>query len=101
MKNSGPSLSSDGLGGGGGGGGGGGSISILPAPSIQLARSLASTSAEDLTNMSLYQLFEKQMESGSNEAALDAMTRLSVVAITLGAPSIQSEIIPYLTALVT
>lgn len=78
-----------------------GGISILPAPSIQLARSLASTSVDDLNALSPYQLFQKQMESGSTEACLDAMKRLSVVAITMGAPEVQSELIPYLTALVT
>mmetsp|Transcript_5184 Transcript_5184/g.10667 ORF Transcript_5184/g.10667 Transcript_5184/m.10667 type:complete len:662 (+) Transcript_5184:47-2032(+) len=79
----------------------GGSISVLPAPSIQLARSLATTSVEDLSSMTPYQLFQKQMESGSTEAALDAMKRLSVVAITMGQDEVKSEMIPYLTTMVT
>uniref|UniRef100_A0A7S2VDL9 TOG domain-containing protein n=1 Tax=Entomoneis paludosa TaxID=265537 RepID=A0A7S2VDL9_9STRA len=76
-------------------------ISVLPAPSIQLARSLASTPLEDLSSMSPYLLFQKQMESGSTEASLDAMKRLSVVAITMGQAEVQSEMIPYLTTMVT
>lgn len=79
---------------------GGGSISVLPAPSIQLARSFAATSVEDLSSMTPYQLFQKQMESGSTEAALDAMKRLSVVAITMDQIQIKNDLIPYLDAMV-
>ena len=92
-------------GGGGTGGGPGASssiaISILPAPSIQLARALEATTLEDLSTMSAYQLFQKQIESGSTEASLDAMKRLSVVSITMGPEAIQTQLLPYLTALVT
>ncbi|KAL7568908.1 hypothetical protein ACA910_015554 [Epithemia clementina (nom. ined.)] len=51
--------------------------------------------------MSAYELFQKQIESGSTEASLDAMKRLSVVAITMGPEAIQTQLLPYLTALVT
>lgn len=76
-------------------------ISILPAPSIQLARALEATSVDDLQAMSAFELFQKQIESGSTEASLDAMKRLAVVAITMGQEGIQTQLIPYLTALVT
>ena len=51
--------------------------------------------------MSAFELFQKQIESGSTEASLDAMKRLSVVSITMGPEGIQGQLLPYLTALVT
>lgn len=75
-------------------------ISILPAPSIQLARALESTSVQELQSMTPYELFQKQVESGSTEASLDAVKRLSVVAITMGPEQIRDDLLPYLTSLV-
>jgi serine/threonine-protein phosphatase 2A regulatory subunit A len=74
--------------------------SILPAPSIQLARSLHALTVEEVSSMSAYSLFQKQLESGSAEAANDAMKRLSVVAVTLGIPETRDSLLPYLTVLV-
>jgi serine/threonine-protein phosphatase 2A regulatory subunit A len=74
--------------------------SILPAPSIQLARSLQALTVEEVASMSAYELFQKQLESGSAEAATDAMKRLCVVAVTLGVPATKEQLIPYLTNLV-
>ena len=75
-------------------------MSILPAPSIQLARSLQALTVEEVANMSAWELFQKQLESGSQEAATDAMKRLSVVAVTLGVPATKANLLPYLTTLV-
>ena len=58
-------------------------MSVLPTPSIQLARSLAAP-AEDLSSMDAFELFQHQLESGSAEAAVDAMKRLPVVAVAMG-----------------
>lgn len=74
--------------------------SILPAPSIQLARSLQALTVEEVSAMSAYELFQKQIESGSAEAATDAMKRLSVVAVTLGVQETKDKLVPYLTNLV-
>lgn len=73
--------------------------SILPTPSIQLARSL-SVNPEDLESMSPFDLFCRQLESGSAEAAVDAMKRLSVVAIAMGEAAVVQQLLPYLTQLV-
>ena len=70
--------------------------SILPAPSIQLARSLQALTVEEVSSMSAYDLFQKQLESGSAEAATDAMKRLSVVAVSLGVPATKTNLLPYL-----
>lgn len=75
-------------------------MSILPAPSIQLARSLQALTVEEVSSMSAYDLFQKQLESGSAEAATDAMKRLSVVAVTLGVPATKANLLPYLMAFV-
>ena len=73
--------------------------SILPTPSIQLARSL-SVNPEDLESMSPFDLFCRQLESGSAEAAVDAMKRVSVVAIAMGENAVVQDMLPYLTQLV-
>ena len=46
-------------------------MSILPTPSIQLARSLA-IPVDDLSSMTPFELFQQQLESGSAEAAVSA-----------------------------
>jgi serine/threonine-protein phosphatase 2A regulatory subunit A len=76
-----------------------GPLSLMPSPSIQLARSLPTVSVDALANMSAYDLFQKQLESGSTEAAMDAMKRLGVVAKTMGAEQCRTVLVPYLTAL--
>lgn len=75
-------------------------MSILPAPSIQLARSLQALTVDEVSAMSAYELFQKQVESGSAEAATDAMKRLSVVAVTLGVPATKANLLPYLMNMV-
>lgn len=74
--------------------------SVLPTPSIQLARSLLQVPLDDLHNMSAMDLFQRQLESGSTEAAIDAMKRLSVVAIAMGEKAAATTLVPYLTAMV-
>jgi serine/threonine-protein phosphatase 2A regulatory subunit A len=75
-------------------------LSLMPSPSIQLARSLGPLVTVDaLQSMSAYDLFVKQLESGSTEASMDAMKRLSVVAKTMGAEQARTVLVPYLTAL--
>ena len=74
--------------------------SVLPTPSIQLTRSLAVADAQDLSTMTPFELFKTQIESGSAEAAVDAMKRLSVVTIAMGEAEATKELIPYLTQLV-
>jgi serine/threonine-protein phosphatase 2A regulatory subunit A len=75
-------------------------LSLMPSPSIQLARSLGPLVTVDaLQNMTAYDLFVKQLESGSTEASMDAMKRLSVVAKTMGAEQARTVLVPYLTAL--
>jgi serine/threonine-protein phosphatase 2A regulatory subunit A len=73
-------------------------VSVLPSPSIQMARSLLSCPVEDLIDMSPFDLFKRQMESGSTEAAIDAMKRTSVVAVAMGSDSAVADLLPYLTA---
>jgi serine/threonine-protein phosphatase 2A regulatory subunit A len=62
-----------------------------------MARSLPCP-VEDLVAMSPFDLFKRQMESGSTEAAIDAMKRTSVVAVAMGSETAVSELLPYLTA---
>lgn len=70
-------------------------ISLTP-PSIQLARSLNVVGIDELPAMSAFQLFTSQMESGSTEAAVDAMKRLPVVAKAIGKEESSSKLVPYL-----
>lgn len=74
-------------------------MSTLPMPSIQLARSLQ-VGASDLAAMTPFELFKSQVESGSTEAAVDSMKRLSVVAIAMGEEQASKELLPYLTQMV-
>lgn len=73
-------------------------MSVLPAPSIQLARSLA-VGVDELPALSAFQLFSSQMESSSMEASSDAMKRLAVVAVAMGTDDARSKLVPYLTTL--
>jgi serine/threonine-protein phosphatase 2A regulatory subunit A len=75
-------------------------MSLLPSPSIQLARSLP-VGIDDLKDMSAFDLFQSQLESNSTEAEIDAMKRLAVVAITMGKDDAQATLIPYLTQIGT
>lgn len=75
-------------------------MSVLPTPSIQLARSLA-MGIDDLTDMAAFDLFKSQLESGSTDAAVDAMKRLPVVAVAMGETETAKDLLPYLTQLVT
>jgi serine/threonine-protein phosphatase 2A regulatory subunit A len=74
--------------------------SVLPSPSIQMARSLANLPVSDVSNLTPFGLFQRQLESGSTEAAVDAMKRLGVVAIMAGPTDTVTMILPYLTATV-
>jgi len=74
-------------------------MSVLPAPSMQLARSLPSVSLDELPALTAFQLFTMQLESNSTEAAVDAMKRLSVVALAMGRDEVLAELVPYLTPL--
>jgi serine/threonine-protein phosphatase 2A regulatory subunit A len=73
--------------------------SVLPSPSIQMARSLGNVSSEEVHQMSAWDLFTSQMESGSTEAATDAMKKLRVVCVLGGPEHTRTVIIPYLTSL--
>jgi serine/threonine-protein phosphatase 2A regulatory subunit A len=73
------------------------SISLLPAPGLPLARSLPRLTVDHLKQQSAFQLFQLQLESGSLEAAVDAMHRLVVVAQSMTPPEITDELLPYLT----
>ena len=73
--------------------------SVLPSPSIQMARSLVQLQPEQLKDMAALDLFEQQLESGSMEAAVDAMKRLGVVAVLAGPDACQQRLLPYLTQL--
>lgn len=72
-------------------------MSVLPGPSIQLARSM-NISVDELPTMSAFTLFQNQMDS-SVEASVDAMKRLSIVAYAMGKDEAVSKLIPYLTQL--
>lgn len=74
--------------------------SILPSPSIQMARSLSQLQPQQLVEMSALDLLEQQLESGSTEAAVDAMKRLGVVAVLSGPEAVEQRLLPYLTQLV-
>lgn len=77
-------------------------LSLLPLPSIQLARGLAGNSnfLEALNTMTAFDLFRIQLESGSTEAATDSMKRLGVVCQAIGPDDTQNTVLPYLTQLV-
>lgn len=79
-------------------------LSQLPLPSIQMARGLASANSlltsDELQNLSAFDLFKIQLESGSTEAAIDAMKRLGVVCQAVGPEITSSQVVPYLTRLV-
>ena len=74
-------------------------MSALPSPSIQLARSLNVVPLDELPAMSAFQLFSSQMESGSTEAAVDAMKRVPIVARAMNRDDASSKLIPYLTTI--
>jgi serine/threonine-protein phosphatase 2A regulatory subunit A len=79
-------------------------LSILPAPSMALARSLLTVpgmSVEDILSpsTSAFNLYTKQISfTSSTEAAVDAMKRTTVVAISMGKQGTIQELIPYLTS---
>jgi serine/threonine-protein phosphatase 2A regulatory subunit A len=81
-------------------------LSILPAPSMALARSLLTVpgmSVEDILSpsTSAFHLYTKQISfTSSTEAAVDAMKRTTVVAISMGKQGTIQELIPYLTSYV-
>lgn len=60
-----------------------------------MARSLGG-SVDDLPNMNAYNLFLTQINVANQEAAVDAMKRLSCVAILSGPEVVQSELLPFL-----
>jgi serine/threonine-protein phosphatase 2A regulatory subunit A len=63
-----------------------------------MARSLP-CQVEDLVSMTPFDLFKRQMESGSTEAAIDAMKRSSVVSVAMGPDASVTVLLPYLTAI--
>lgn len=78
-------------------------LSLLPSPSIQMARGLASAGSyllDELGSMTAFDLFKVQLESGSTEAAIDAMKRLGVVCQAIGPAETTTHVVPYLTRLV-
>ena len=80
-------------------------MSVLPGPSLQMARTLKQTTVEELPALSAFQLFCIQLESGGQEASIDAMKRLSLVAITMHdtttstntTSDVVTKLVPYLT----
>ena len=74
--------------------------SVLPSPSIQMARGLATLQPDQLHELSALELLQQQLESGSVEAAVDAMKRLGVVAILCGPTTVEQQLLPYLTQIV-
>jgi serine/threonine-protein phosphatase 2A regulatory subunit A len=68
---------------------------ISPAPSLTLARSIAQ-GVDELNQMSAFELFQTQMETGCSEAKVDAMKRLPVVAYAMGISPVSSNLLPYL-----
>lgn len=76
-------------------------MSVLPSPSIQMARSLNTLAVTDVANMTAVDLFQRQLESGSTEAAVDAMKRLGVVSVMAGPEESVNTILPYLTTTVS
>jgi len=64
-----------------------------------MARSLVQLQPEQLQEMTALDLFEQQLESGSMEAAVDAMKRLGVVARLAGPEAVEQRLLPYLTQL--
>lgn len=73
--------------------------SVLPSTSIQMARSLGNVSSDEVHQMSAWDLFTSQMESGSTEAATDAMKKLRVVCVLGGPEHTRTVILPYLSSL--
>mmetsp|Transcript_12262 Transcript_12262/g.18980 ORF Transcript_12262/g.18980 Transcript_12262/m.18980 type:complete len:615 (-) Transcript_12262:70-1914(-) len=69
-----------------------------PTPSLTLARSLPQ-GVDELIEMGPFELFRSQSETGSTEAKVDAMKRLSVVAFAIGSESTLSTLLPYLATL--
>lgn len=68
---------------------------------MQMARSLGHLAVPDVANLTAFDLFRCQLESGSTEAAVDAMKRLGVVAVMAGPAETVRTVLPYLTAAVT
>lgn len=68
---------------------------ISPAPSMTLARSIPQ-GVDELNQMSPFELFRTQMETGSTEARIDAMKRLPVVAYAMGSSAVTADLLPYL-----
>mmetsp|Transcript_14468 Transcript_14468/g.20399 ORF Transcript_14468/g.20399 Transcript_14468/m.20399 type:complete len:615 (+) Transcript_14468:192-2036(+) len=66
-----------------------------PTPSLTLARSLP-YGVDELVEMGPFELFRSQSETGSTEAKVDAMKRLSVVAFAIGEEATLSTLLPYL-----
>ncbi|KAG7372199.1 heat repeat-containing protein [Nitzschia inconspicua] len=51
---------------------------------------------DELNQMSAFDLFRTQMETGSSEAKVDAMKRMPVVAYAMGISPVSSDLLPYL-----
>jgi hypothetical protein len=64
--------------------------SLMPSPNMPMARSLAPFH-EGLPTMSAFELWKTQIESENQEAAVDAMKRLSCVAICMAENSTASS----------
>jgi serine/threonine-protein phosphatase 2A regulatory subunit A len=52
---------------------------------------------DELKNMTPFDLFKSQLETGSTELKVDAMKRMSVVAIAMGKDATLKQLIPYTT----
>lgn len=70
--------------------------STLPTPSLTMARSMPQ-GVDELKNMTPFDLFKSQLETGSTELKVDAMKRMSVVAIAMGKDATLKQLIPYTT----
>lgn len=78
--------------------------SVLPSPSMPLARSLSHVPCESVAAMSAMELLAAQLDCGAHgahtEVAVDAIQRVAVVARTLGPIATRSTLLPYLTQMV-
>lgn len=72
------------------------STSTLPTPSLTMARSLPQ-GVDEVSQMTPFDLFKSQLETGSTELKVDAMKRLFVVCMAMGKETTLKVILPYIT----
>ena len=76
-------------------------LSVLPSPSIQLARAMPAIDVNQIRGMTALELFQAQLASPSAEAHTDALKRLVVVAVSIGKERCLTELVPLLVELGT